>query len=274
MTIGIPDVLTSDNAGKYVMSIRLEPDGLSFSGFDPSVGGSFFYREAEFDRTVPYVLSLKEFFFAHDFLTWSYKRTHVICVTPMYTIVPETYFEGDRKKQLLDFCFCKEGDFCLSDSLKDDKAELVFDLEKDVYEFCSRSLLNPLFTHPMRFLLPLWREQSLGTPVRRLYVVMERKQMNVACYKQGALLFVNSFRIDQPEDAIYYILYVWKRLGLDQQVDQLCLQGESSMQISVSNTLRLYLRQVLPMEIPSEAYLCGSDVVRSPLDIISWLVCE
>ena len=74
MTISIPDTLTTDNSEKYIVSIRLRSGGLSFSGYDPSAGGSFFYRETEFDRAVSFISSLKEFFFAHEFLTWTYKR--------------------------------------------------------------------------------------------------------------------------------------------------------------------------------------------------------
>ena len=80
MTISIPDTLTTDNSEKYIVSIRLRSGGLSFSGYDPSAGGSFFYRETEFDRAVSFISSLKEFFFAHEFLTWTYKRINVICV--------------------------------------------------------------------------------------------------------------------------------------------------------------------------------------------------
>ena len=78
MTISIPDTLTTDNSEKYIVSIRLRSGGLSFSGYDPSAGGSFFYRETEFDRAVSFISSLKEFFFAHEFLTWTYKRINVI----------------------------------------------------------------------------------------------------------------------------------------------------------------------------------------------------
>ena len=63
---------------------------------------------------------------------------------------------------------------------------------------------------------------------RQMYVVIERKRMDVACYAQGKLLFVNSYPIDQSDDIVYYILYVWKQAGLDQEKDQLLLAGESS----------------------------------------------
>ena len=63
------------------MSIRLRSGGLSFSAYSPSVSESFFYRDVEFDRTRPYVSSLKECFFENDFLTWFYKQVNVVCVT-------------------------------------------------------------------------------------------------------------------------------------------------------------------------------------------------
>ena len=55
MTISIPDTLTTDNSEKYIVSIRLRSGGLSFSGYDPSAGGSFFYRETEFDLSLIHI---------------------------------------------------------------------------------------------------------------------------------------------------------------------------------------------------------------------------
>ena len=73
MAINLSDKLTADHSENYIMSIRLRSGGLSFSAYSPSVNESFFYRDVEFDRTRPYVSSLKECFFENDFLTWFYK---------------------------------------------------------------------------------------------------------------------------------------------------------------------------------------------------------
>lgn len=143
MTISIPDTLTTDNSEKYIVSIRLRSGGLSFSGYDPSAGGSFFYRETEFDRAVSFISSLKEFFFAHEFLTWTYKRINVICVSPEYSLVPDNYWGDGKEGHLLDFCFSTLELHCLTDILKEQQAKLVFGVDEEVYEFCSRSLLHP-----------------------------------------------------------------------------------------------------------------------------------
>ena len=78
----------------------------------------------------------------------------------------------------------------------------------------------------------------------------------------------------QSDDIVYYILYVWKQAGLDQEKDQLLLAGESSSRMRVLERLRAYLRHVKPVEIPSEAYLLGTDVTKAPMDLISLLICE
>ena len=193
MTISIPDTLTADNSGKYIMSIRLRSDGLSFSGYNPSESETFFYRNVEFDRTKPYVSSLKEFFFEHEFMT------------------PQ---------------------------------------------------------------LALWKQQSRMLIPRQLYVVLHRKMMDVVCFAQGKLLFVNTFEYDKPDDILYYILYVWKQVGMDQERDQLHIYGGVSLRNSITTTLRNYIQYISPAEIPSDAYLLGAEVVQAPLDLIALSVCE
>ena len=143
MAINLSDKLTADHSENYIMSIRLRSGGLSFSAYSPSVSESFFYRDVEFDRTRPYISSLKECFFENDFLTWFYKQVNVVCVTSQYTLVPAAVFQEKQKAGLLAFTFSFPEGRCLSNELKDEQAELVFGVDEDVYEFCSRSLVNP-----------------------------------------------------------------------------------------------------------------------------------
>lgn len=274
MGIPVSDKLTTDNSGKYVMSIRLRSGGLSFSGYIPSAGDSFFYRDVEFDRTKPYISSLKECFFENDFLAYQYKQVHVISVSPQYILVPEDVFFEKQKGELLSFAFSTPDERCLNYEIKDELAQLVFGMNEEVYEFCSRSLLNPRFIHYMGPLLSLWKKQSRARLPRQLYVVLHRKAMDVACYAQGSLLFVNTFGYEHPDDILYYILYVWKQTGMDQQKDQLRVFGEAALRSDITRTLRTYLQYIDPLEIPSEAYLLGSEVIQAPLDLIALSLCE
>lgn len=274
MTISLPDTLTTGNSEKYIVSIRLRSGGLSFSGYAPSVGNSFFYRDVEFDRTKPYVSSLKEFLFAHDFLTWGYRRVRVVSVSPQYTLVPNEIFDEEKKEQLLAFNFSAPEKRVLVDSLGEGAHKVVYGIDEEVYEFCSRSLVNPSYFHHITPQLSFWKRQSLTALPRQMYVVLHHKMIDIACFAQGNLLFSNTFEVELPEDMLYYILYVWRQTGMNQAKDQLRLFGEPSLRSRITGTLHTYLQHISPMDIPSDTYLMGEDVVQAPIDIISLLVCE
>lgn len=267
MTISLPDTLTIDNSGKYIMSIRLQPGGLSFSGYIPSGKGSFFYREATFDRNVSYLSSLQEFFFAHDFLTWMYRKVQVMTVSRQYTLVPREIFQEKKKELFLESAFIQPADRCLHQSLNDG-AEVVFGIDNEVYEFCSRSFIHPEFTHHIVPTLDFWAIQARNSLYSQMYVVLHDKMIDILCFERGGLSFVNSFAAEREEDILYYILYVWKQTGMDQQKDELHLFGESVLRNQIIRSLSLYIKEVRPVEIPTEAYLAGAEIARAPMDLI------
>lgn len=274
MIISISDKLTVDNSANYIMSIRLRPDGFSFSAHDPSRNETFFYRTVDFERAKPYLSSLKEVFFENDFFSYLYKQIRVISVSSGYTLVPEAFYGDKQKTELLSFAFSSTGMRCLNNPWPDEPAQVVFGMDEEVYEFCSRSLLNPRFFHHTVAQLCLWKKQSRLLLPRQMYVILHAKFMDVACFAQGKLLFANSFDFERPDDILYYLLYIWKQTGFDQQRDQLKIGGEPALRATITKTLRTYLQYIDPLEIPSEAYLLGAEVVQAPLDLIALSICE
>ena len=276
MIISIPDTLTADSSERYTMSIRLWPGGLSFSGYISSNDGSFFYREVSFDRGVPYVSSLKECFFANECLSWRYKQLRIVSFSPHYLVVPTTLFPSDAETQLawIRKTFVRPKSACLSESLLDKRATLLYDCEETVQAFCLRSFQNPLFTHYLVPLLAYWHMQSRDALYRCMYIWIEGERMDVACFEQERLLLVNTFEVHQPEEMLYYFLYVWRQMDFNSQVDALRIQAMPTLRITLLEQARHYLRNVQGTTLPSELYLLGKEVVKAPLDLIALLGCE
>lgn len=273
MTISLPDTLTIENSGKYILSIRLLPDGLSFAGYIPAVPGSFFYRKARFDSGISVLASFKEFFFAHDFLTWPYKQVRFQVVTPQYTLVPTSIFEEKRKEEFLSFQFSQPENHCLTNPLPDAQTVLLFGIDREVYEFCVRSFIDPLFIHYITPQLLLWKRQSLLSFPRRMYGIIQDKTVDIFCYNRGELLFANTFAVKCTEDILYFLLYVWRQLEFDQQKDMLYLSGDKGDYHSLQKDLHTYLREIHPVEMPSEAYLLGTEMAQVPIDLMA-SICE
>lgn len=272
MTISIPDTLTIENSGKYIMSIRLRSDGLSFSGYNPSLPGSFFYREAQFDKADPLADSVKEIFYAHDFFTWTYKQVRIVIESFQYTFVPGNIYDEKRKQELLGFVFSQIRGQVFCYEWKDKVC--LYQADPEVCEFFSRSFVNPSFIpHILPLIVLGERESKISLPAR-MYVVLHKEIMDVFCFRQGNLCLVNSFKVSRPEDILYYILYVWKQLGLDQEKDMLFINSPIDLRSRLMDMLHIYLRNISPMEIPSEAYLLGKEIVQAPMDIMALSICE
>jgi hypothetical protein len=275
MTISVPDTFTSDFSEKYIMSIRLWSGGLSFSAYNPEEGHTFFVRELEFNRARPYIEWLKEdVFFANECLTWSYKRTSVLYVSAQYTLAPNRLVPEKKKAQLLAFNFPAPGKRCLSNPVEAEDAQLVFGVNEEVYEFCSRSLTHPVFTHHIGSQLIMLGKQSRNGTNSRMFVILHRKMVDIVCFAAGRLVFVNSFHFEQLNDLLYYILCVWKQTGMNQLNDALFLAGDISLTTRITHFLQTYIQHVGRMEIPAKTYLLGGEILQAPVDLLLFSVCE
>ncbi|MBR5298092.1 MAG: DUF3822 family protein, partial [Parabacteroides sp.] len=190
------------------------------------------------------------------------------------TIIPKEIFQEKYRTKLLTFATSTIEKHCLSNTLKNEQAELVFGIEDEVYEFCSRSLVNPSFVHHIVPILPLLEKLSCNCLPKQLFVNLHHRSIDVIGYIQGTLVFVNSFEYNQMEDIVYYVLYVWKQISMNQQSDQLTLLGEFSVCQNLNKILRDYIQYIKLLDMPSDAYLLGAEVAKVPLDVIALSLCE
>ncbi|MDR1332298.1 MAG: DUF3822 family protein [Tannerella sp.] len=265
----VSDTLTSANAGKYTVSIRLRPGGLSFAGVNPDDRADLFFEEIALDRKKPYVQALKDTFFSHAFFTYSFRQVFVLCVNRRYTVVPASVFVEKQKDELMSFAFSSSGYRTLCEPADDLEAKIVFGMQSDVYEFCSRSLLRPRYAHAVTRLLSLWRKQSLTCLPKQQYVALHEGVMYAACFDRGALCFVNSFNCEDMADVLYYTLYIWKQVGMEQLHDELYIATDAATYEKVSVELKEYVPNVRAFVFPWPEAPSGA-----PPDVMAFFACE
>jgi alpha-glucosidase (family GH31 glycosyl hydrolase) len=256
------------------MSIRLWSGGLLFSAYNPSESQSFFFREVSFDPAVPYLTSLKELFFTNECFTWTYKRSYVLCLSPQYTLAPCGWIQDKQRLRFLSFNFSSPEKRSLSNRVEDENMELIFGLNEEIYEFCARSLINPIFMHHATSQLTLLKKQSRNGATNQMFVVLHHKIVDISCFSDAKLLFVNSFEFEHQSDLLYYILYIWKQIELDQLNDYIFLAGESGLCNRINQALQTYIRHIGRVEIPAKAYWLGGDILQAPIDLMLLSVCE
>ena len=71
--------------------------------------------------------------------------------------------------------------------------------------------------------------------------------MEVFAFDRSKLLIINTFSSLQPSDQVYYLLYIWKQLGFEQERDELHLTGKFLAKEALMQELQKYIKQVFIM---------------------------
>ena len=61
-------------------------------------------------------------------------------------------------------------------------------------------------------------------------------------FQQNRFRFANTYETENAQDALYYLLYIWKLTGLDTQQDELLLIGDMPQAELLTDELAKYLR--------------------------------
>ena len=87
----------------------------------------------------------------------------------------------------------------------------------------------------------LARDKRKGGEESRLYVHCNGRQLFLFTYEKGALKFANSFEADNLSNQLYFLLYVWKQLEMDQEKDICILLGKDKV---LENALKKYISHI------------------------------
>jgi len=274
MRYTIPDTFDPERSERYVLNLRISLKGCSFALYDPLSDGSYHYQEVAYNRKLTPIANLKEFFFDNSFLSLSYKKLQVITYSSLFTCVPSVLYEEKDKEKITAFNFSEKPDKIVTQSLPQSKIQLIYGVNPEVYDFLHRSLSNPQFIHHCSPLISYFQGRSRMGNVKKMIVNPQEDSVDVLCFSQSELLLINNFSCKDEEDMIYYILYIWKHLQLNQLGDHLMITGKKNSREILMERLKPYINHTLPFNIVPEYHLSGIDMKEIPFDLLSLSLCE
>lgn len=100
-------------------------------------------------------------------------------------------------------------------------------------------------------IIPVWqtlyKKYYTGTQERNLFVYFFDGRMNICYFEHHRFRYANSFDMTNEEDMMYYILYVWKQLGMNATEDILSLCGD--IPATLEEKLKVYIEKVTKCEL-------------------------
>ena len=270
-----------DNQEDFTLSIRLAPDGFSFSTHSMAVDNSFVYREAPFAsaaadqaHSAAYLAALEEYVLQHEELLQPYRRVEIVVASTRFTFIPSELYGAESAPEWYRFTLQPAPEKILVDLLEHTGARCVYGIDEALYGFLCRTFPEARFRHHMSVLSEYFAIKSRQGNTDKMICQLSGGMIDILCYGKGRLRLANSYRFRYINDAAYYVLATWKSLAMSQQVDTLHLAGSRTQTAEMTRLLSKYIAKVSPVKFPAQMFNIGQESLNAPFDLIVLPLCE
>ena len=211
-----------DNKQKRLI-IRISKGRLSFATAD---GSDVLYEDYALNSSISMAANLREALRTVPLLEESFER--VLVMVDTYTLmVPANLFVEEESEELYHHAFTgQEQQLVMHTVLPDLNAVVLFAVQKDLRSVIANNFGDVRYTAAVA---PVWRhlhQRSYTGQHQKLYSYFHDRRMEVFSYAQNRFKFCNSYAVNNPNDALYYLLAIWKQLTMDAEHDELHLVGD------------------------------------------------
>lgn len=273
------------------LSIRISADGLSFCVYAPAEQQRYTYHVYQMNPVISVAANLKQALQNDSLLQADYQRVNVLIATPQYTTVPVVAFDRERIEDVFHFVFPKATQSHISyNVLRRSGIAVIFGLDKNVYQLLRDDFPRARFYASASTLIEYLGEQSLGGAGRKLYVYLHegfnvvgtqgKYEMEIYCFDQGRMTFVNSYPVNGIDDCQYYALSVWQQMHLDQLADTFCIVDEDDLSRQLAGKIKYFIKHTQLISRTDDQVLHSfgtsaavSSAPRIPYDLQTLLVC-
>lgn len=221
--------------------VRISPDSLSFS---TSSRGEVTFESYALKSSISLAANLREALRNVPMLHESYQRVVVMTDSPML-IVPVSLFSEDHVDELYRYTYTGQEQRVVVHSVVPElNAVAIFSVQKDFRQVLIDRFPQVSFRPATS---PVWYrfyQKSFTGNRAKLYGYCHDHRMDVFSFATNRFKFFNSYAVSNPDDALYYLLAVWKQLGMIPQEDELHLSGDLPEKETLLERTRQFVKRV------------------------------
>ncbi len=224
--------------------------------------GTNMYHPYQLKNEMSMAANLREAFRELPFLAEKAERTVLLVSTPVVLMPREDYENTpdiDIEAIYSGVITERRGEEKLAREVSELEAVALFSTNHDLHMVVADNYQN---VEVQNVMIPVWKHlykrYYQSGQRRKLFAYFHDRMVDVCCFEQRRVRFANAFESAHAHDALYYILYVWKQLGMDQQEDDLFVIGDMPHEEWLRGRLGNYLSRVHDINP-------NADLNRSPL---------
>ncbi len=259
---------------QYTLSIRLSTDGFSFSIFNPEGEKDFLFTPYTVNNNYSMTANVKELFASDDTFKRRYKQVNVLIDTPRFTTLPLEMFDDEQMETLFYSTFTKQdNEIVLCNVLEKNDVVVLFGMDKHTHQLINEHYPLASYYATNSPLTDYFLNKGKNSANKRLYAYTHHQVLDVCCINNGKLQLVNSFSVPTQADTIYYLLYIWKQMGMNaEEKDELFLVGQKNEMLLAE--LKTFIRNVNPIYPKATFNRSPFAQENVPFDLQTLLTCE
>lgn len=196
-------------------------------------------------------------------LTADYARVHLSLHTRRFTLIPNTlYDETQNKLYFQTTMHTDETDSLRVDEVDAIQAKLIYAINNELDVLLSSAFPKAKRNCSARSIINNSLQQFLQEEYTVL-ALLQARSMSLTILHKGKLLLHQIYSFQNAEDCLYYVMLVYKSLGLSTEKQPILLGGELIQDSEIYKLLHQYIRHISFVERPS-GLIYGSDLQRLP----------
>ncbi|NDV57134.1 DUF3822 family protein [Bacteroides sp. 519] len=260
----------SKRSEQYILSIRLSTDGFYFVVYNPQHYCFLLSEKRKPDTTMSYLANLKLAFRELPFLSLPYKQVYVLIADKRFTLVPLELFDDAHTQELFGYNYLqKHNEIICRNMLPNNNCVLLYGMDKYIHVLVNETHPEALYLSHIAVLTEYFSVKSRAAHTKQMFACLRGEYVDLYCFDRGRMSLVNAYgECKTPDDFSYYILLVWKQLGMSQLNDELYILGNTQNKSGLLEILKNFIKKVTEVEIEAELGNFFSESVKDvPYDM-------
>lgn len=241
MTTGGP---AEQEAGR--LTIRVGRSSLMFLQPDKQAENGLLFEPYNCRSGVSVPANLREAFTESPLLSRcpATTRTQVLVDAPVM-LVPVEEFAQQQTESLFRHTFTTgNSDVVTWTVIPSLNAVAVYAVNKDLKLVVEDHFSEVRWSHVC---IPVWthlHRRSFTGLRRKMYAYFHDRRMDLFSFQQNRFRFANSYEASRVADVVFFVLSVWKMLGLNEKTDELHMVGDIQHKDMLQEELHQYVQNV------------------------------
>ena len=229
---------------EYILSIQVSLDGFSFSVIWPDENKLLAFKNTQLKSPdIEYLTQqFEEWFDSQEIFQNSFKKVRIIVFSENFSLVPEEFISEEIKRNIQALLFSEKTNTESTERhIKLLDSKLVFDVPAGLKDLLKKKLKSYQLIHPVELIIKNLPDTSENCSLALLF---NSKNLFVVLSSDNSIQLVNCFKINHPNDVIYYALTTLNKSDISPKSTDLFYSGEIVAEKEILNQLENYFLSV------------------------------